>query len=240
MKPVAIIQHTDVGHPGSVLSILDELHVTWELIQIFKGAAVPPSMSRYRGLILMGGAMGVHDDLPWITDEIRLVRAACAADLPVAGHCLGSQMLAHAMGAEVRASPRKEIGWQRIRLEMRPESSEWFGRSRGELSVFQWHGDTFALPAGAIRLATSEHCENQAFVLDGRHLAVQCHLEMTPELVLRSLAKNGQELDREIRLGNPAAGTREDTQSHLASRTGAMHEVLRHLYTRWTRGLGRE
>lgn len=239
MNPVAIFQHTDIGHPGAVLTTLDALGVPWELVPIVDGAAVPSSVKGYSGLILMGGSMGVHDDLPWIAHEIRLVREAHAAGLPVAGHCLGSQLLAHAFGAAVRRNPRKEIGWQRIGLDPRPETSEWFGHAGGEHTVFQWHGDTFDLPAGAVRLATSRHCENQVFVLDGRHLAVQCHLEMTPELVVRSVRKNGHELDREVRDGNPAAGTREDTLRDLDARTAAMHAVLLPLYTRWARGLSR-
>jgi GMP synthase-like glutamine amidotransferase len=105
--------------------------------------------------------------------------------------------------------------------------------------VFQWHADTFELPPGAERIATGMHCENQAFVMDGRHLAMQCHLEMTPQLVALSVERNGPQLDRALRAGHPAVTSREQTLADLPARTNGMKSVLHRLYSRWAQGLPR-
>lgn len=240
MKPVAILQHTEVGAPGAVLPVLDSLDIPWEIVPIVDGAPIPASAEPYSGLVLMGGYMGVNDRLPWMLDEIRLILDADARGLPVVGHCLGSQLLAHAFGAEIRRNARKEIGWQTIRIDDHADAAEWFGTPGGtEHRVFQWHGDTFDIPADAVRIASSPHCANQAYVIAGRHLGMQFHLEMTPGLIDRSLARNGHELVREREAGNPAVGTLEDTAADAASRSAAMHVLMTRLYRRWSLALAR-
>lgn len=234
MKPVAILQHTEVGAPGAVLTVLDSLDIPWEIVPIVSGAPIPASAEPYSGLVLMGGYMGVNDRLPWMLEEMRLIRDADARGLPVAGHCLGSQLLAHAFGAEIRRNPVKEIGWQRIAVDNTAAAAEWFGEAGGsEHLVFQWHGDTFDIPPDAVRIASSRHCANQAYVIGGRHLGMQFHLEMTPELIDRSLARNGAELVREVEAGNPAAGSLADTAAEAGPRTAAMHALMTRLYRRW-------
>lgn len=238
MKPVAILQHTEVGAPGAVPAVLDSLDIPWELVPIVDGAPIPASAEPYGGLVLMGGYMGVNDRLPWMLDEMRLIRDADARGLPVAGHCLGSQLLAHAFGAEIRRNPVKEIGWQTITVEAHAAAEDWFGaEGDSEHLVFQWHGDTFDIPPGALRIASSLHCANQAYVIGGRHLGMQFHLEMTPELIDFSLARNGHELVREVATGNPAVSTPEDTAAQAAERTAAMHALMTRLYRRWRRNL---
>lgn len=234
MKPVAIFQHTEVGAPGSVPSILDELRVPWRLIRILDGEAVPTDPTGFSGLVFMGGYMSVHDDLPWIASELALIRDADARGLPVAGHCLGSQLVAFALGGRVHRHTRPEIGWNEISLSDDLIAREWWGPYAGRtVQTFQWHGDTFVPPAGARQLARAVHCENQAFVLRDRHLMLQSHLEMTPELVELSLARNGAQLLREHAAGNPAVTSMDETRRTLPERTAAMTEVLKQIYARW-------
>lgn len=238
MKPVAIVQHTEVGAPGAATAVLESLGIPWVLVPVMNGAPVPPSAEPYSGLVLMGGYMGVYDDLPWIGDELALIRDADARGLPVAGHCLGSQLLAHALGAEVRQNPVREIGWQPIRVGEGSLAQEWFDHAAGtEFTVFQWHGDTFDIPPGGELIASSAHCANQACVIDGRHLGMQFHLEMTPALIRRSLERNGHHLERELAAAGPAVSTRSEVVEALEARTAAMHEVLLRLYRRWSRAL---
>jgi GMP synthase-like glutamine amidotransferase len=104
------------------------------------------------------------------------------------------------------------------------------------LQTFQWHGDTFEPPTGAVRLARSRYCANQAFALRGVHLLLQSHLEMTPELVALSMERNGHQLARQNALANPAVSRFEDLLEDLADRTRRMHEILRRLYARWIEG----
>jgi GMP synthase-like glutamine amidotransferase len=238
MKPVAIFHHTRVGDPGTVLDILEELRIPFKVIRIVDGKPVPPDPSAFSGLVLMGGYMGVNDPYPWIAQEISLVQQADEMGLPVAGHCLGSQMVAVAFGGRVHRNPVKEMGWGRIVACDVPESEEWLGVKPGEgLTTFQWHADTFDPPPGSVCLATSEFCRNQAFVHRGRHLAIQSHFEMTPELVLAEIEKNGAQLVAEYVAGNPAVASVEETLASLTDRTRDMRVTLARCYRRWVQGL---
>src|SRR5690606_14746820 len=235
MKPIAIFQHTHVGQPGAVVTVLNELGVPWVVVPVMDGAPIPDDPSSFSGIILMGGSMGVNDGLDWIDEEIRLVEKARQQDIPVAGHCLGSQVMAAAFGAKVKRGPAMEIGWQKVALEPVAEAAEWFGEGADE--VFQWHADAFDLPEGAQRLAASAQYPNQAFVMDDRHLAMQFHLEMTPELVDVYMQANGKVLDRELAKGATAVNTRQEIESRLDERTAAMHDMMRKAYGRWAKGL---
>ena len=234
MKPIAVFQHTEVGAPGTVPDILRELGREVQVVRIVDGEPVPHDASAFSGLVFMGGYMSVHDPLPWIAQELSLIRDADARGLPVAGHCLGSQLVALALGGEVHRHARPEIGWNTIATADDATARDWWGRYAGrQLETFQWHGDTFVPPAGAAQLATAPHCDRQVFVLRDRHLLVQSHLEMTPELVGLSLERNGAQLLRQWEAGNPAVSSPQDVRRDLPARTAAMADVLRQLYRRW-------
>ena len=132
-------------------------------------------------LIVMGGPMSVNDeaDFPWLALEKSFIRQTVTAGKPVLGICLGAQLIASAMGARVYPNPVKEIGWLPIQAEA--TSGEDKFQFPTEVEVFHWHGDTFELPAGAVRLAASEACTNQAFQLGSSVLGLQFHLETTLE-----------------------------------------------------------
>lgn len=233
-KPIAVFQHTEVGAPGAVVPILESLGREVVVFRIVDGEEVPPDASPFGGLVFMGGYMGAHDPLPWIAQELALIRDADERDIPVAGHCLGSQLVALALGGEVRLHWRPEIGWCDITAEASDSAREWWGVHAGQvLQTFQWHADTFKPPPGAVRLAHGRYCSNQVFVVRDLHLLVQSHLEMTPALVRLSLERNGHQLTRQNSMGNPAASHYDDILCDLACRTQQMHVVLRRLYSRW-------
>jgi len=240
MKPIAVFQHTEVGAPGAVLPILGALGREVEMVRIVDGQAVPADASRFSGLVFMGGYMGAHDPLPWIAQELALIRDADARGIPVAGHCLGSQLVALALGGEVHPHDRPEIGWCEITAEAGDTARAWWGEEHAGkvLQTFQWHADTFTPPPGAVPLARGACCANQAFVLRDRHLLVQSHLEMTPALVELSMARNGQQLVRQNALANPAASAGGDLLNDLPKRTQEMHALLGRLYARWVVGCG--
>jgi len=239
MKPVAIFQHSATGQPGAVLDVLAALSLPWTLIPVMDGAAIPADPDAYSGVILMGGPMGVHDDVCWMADALRFLRDAHAAGLPIAGHCLGAQMLALALGGQVQRGKHMEIGWQRITFEPTPQVRNWFGPlSTNTLDVFQWHQDQFTLPPGAQRLASSPACANQAFVWQDRHLGMQFHLEMTSGLIADLAQANHARHAQELAHGNsPYVSSPQDLQTRAAQRTQRMHEVLCAAYTYWTRQL---
>lgn len=234
MKPIAVFQHTEVGAPGTVVPILQALGREVCLIRIVDGAPVPADPMVFSGLVFMGGYMGVHDDFPWIAQELALIQNAAACGLPVAGHCLGSQLIAQALGGSVARHSMPEIGWQPLQTEDNLTARDWWGEYAGrEVQTFQWHADAFQPPPGAVRIARSRHCENQAYVLNDRHLLLQSHLEMTPPLVEISMERNGQQLIRQHAAGNPAVSNPDDLLHDLEARTSQMRAILLRLYRRW-------
>lgn len=142
-------------------------------------------------LLILGGPMSVNEEerFPWLIVEKEFVRAAIESGIPVLGICLGAQMIAHAMGARVFPNAEKEIGWFPI-YAVGSEDSSVFPFPARQMA-FHWHSETFDLPPGAVRLARSEGCENQAFQLGDSVIGLQCHLEATPQTVKALLTQAG-------------------------------------------------
>ena len=139
-----------------------------------------PKLHEIDLLIAMGGAMSVNDEqeFPWLVHEKQFIRRAIEAGTSVLGICLGAQLIANAMGSRVHPNDGREIGWFSIRAV--PTSAGPAFRFPPSVEVFHWHGETFELPLGAVHLASSEGCENQAFQLDRSVIGLQFHLETTP------------------------------------------------------------
>ena len=232
MKPVAIFRHSPTEGPGYFATYLEAQSLPWQLVQIDAGEAPPASPAGYAGLAFMGGPMSVNDDLPWIAGVLRLIRAAAEEGVPVLGHCLGAQLMSKALGGTVGLNPQKEIGWGRVDVADSAQARDWFGATRGFLS-FHWHGETYSLPPGAVGIASSPHCSNQAFVL-GPNLGMQCHVEMTPEMI-RSWCESGK--DELARSACATVQTASEIQAHLQPRVAALNAVAARLYARWITGL---
>lgn len=118
MKPVLVFQHIWCETPGIFLDLLREQKRPVETVRLYEGDPVPADLSRFSGLLVMGGPMSVNDeaDYPWLKAEDRILKEALALDVPTLGICLGSQLIAKAAGGTVRQGPRKEIGWYPVRL----------------------------------------------------------------------------------------------------------------------------
>ena len=155
-----------------------------------------PDQPDFDWLIVMGGPMGIHDeaDYPWLVREKDFLREAIAGGKIVVGVCLGAQLIADALGARVYRNQQKEIGWFPIELTERGQASRLFVFLPHRFEVFHWHGDTFDLPEGAVHLARSEVCEQQAFLYDERVLGLQFHLESTPVSVADIVANCADEI----------------------------------------------
>jgi GMP synthase-like glutamine amidotransferase len=152
-----------------------------------------PDLAGLDLVIAMGGPMSVNDEaaFPWLVAEKAFIREAVGSGKAVLGVCLGAQLIASALGARVYPAARKEIGW--LPIETAPVPGDIFRLPDG-IRVFQWHGETFDLPEGAVRLARSGVAKNQGFQLHGNVLGLQFHLETTPESA-RALVDNcGSEL----------------------------------------------
>jgi GMP synthase-like glutamine amidotransferase len=146
---------------------------------LYRGEKLP-DMETFDCLLVMGGPMSASDDcdLPWMRDEKIFLENAIERHKAILGVCLGAQLLANVLGAKVHPNNEKEIGWFPIKLLPGPQTERLFGRAGNETHVFHWHGNTFDLPTGAIHLAESTACRNQAFVVGRRLIGLQFHLEM--------------------------------------------------------------
>ena len=234
MNPVLIVRHTATEGAGYFSEFLDQRTIPWQLIRIDAGDRLPDTLNGYSGLCLMGGSMSVNDNFPWIPLELGLIRQAVEQDIPVIGHCLGGQLMSKALGGVVTQNPVKEIGWGEVRVTDANASKDWIEKSDRPLTVFHWHGETFSLPPNAVRILNSTHCANQAFILDNRHVALQCHIEMTPQMI-RTWCENGAE---EIAANpSPAVQTAAVMQVDLETHTQQLHAIADKIYSRWIQGL---
>lgn len=147
-------------------------------------------------LVVMGGPMNIYEDdtYPWLVQEKAFLDKYLKLDRPALGVCLGAQLLADRLGGPVTRNAQPEIGWFPIEFAAEHRGHPLLAGLPERCTVFHWHGDRFAIPPGALRLASSEACDNQAF-LSGRVLGLQCHLESTPESVERLLIHCANELE---------------------------------------------
>jgi GMP synthase (glutamine-hydrolysing) len=183
--PWVVLQHVPYEGPGALAPAIRETGAELRLVRIDSGDPVPCSddVGAIAGLVVMGGPMGVHDDLPWLETERVLLRAAVDAGLPVLGVCLGAQQLAAALGADVVAGAESEYGVGEVHLTPDALTDPVFGEAPTPLPCVHWHGDTFSLPTEAVRLAGNQAYENQAFRVGPRAYGLQFHVEVTGSLV---------------------------------------------------------
>src|SRR5688572_30929660 len=229
MKPVGIFRHARSEGPGYFATYLERRSIPWQLVALDEGTPVPRDPRRFSGLVFMGGPMSVNDELPWIIPVLELIREAVRKDVPVLGHCLGGQLVSKALGGSVRPNACKEIGWGEVRVCDNGVARAWLGELPA-FEAFQWHGETFSIPPGATRVLENAHCANQAFAI-GRHLGMQCHVEMTEELIRLWVSGGADEM--RFASGSPAVQTADEIERDLERRLQALHEVADRIYDRW-------
>ena len=235
MKPIAIFRFSPLQGPGYFSDFLSKHEIPWSLIKIDEGDSVPKSATAFAGLCFMGGPMSVNDPLTWIPEMLGLVRNAFVRDIPMIGHCLGGQLMSKALGGRVRPNSVKEIGWSQLFPARSNQAEEWFGEfSKAPFRVFQWHGETFSIPPGASRLLGNSHCANQMFVL-GPNLGMQCHVEMTPEMIATWTSQWSDEIAEAA--ASPAVQTSDVIHQNIAERLPVMRQLANQLYSVWIKGL---
>jgi GMP synthase-like glutamine amidotransferase len=233
MRPVAVLRFSPTEGPAYFADWLDARAIPWTLVPLDAGVRVPGDPRAFAGIAAMGGPMSAYDDLTWIGPVCALMREAVAAKVPVIGHCLGGQLLAQALGAEVKRARVPEIGWIDVRVTDRAAGAEWFGR-RERFTTFEWHYDEFALPAGATRVLGNEFNANQGYVVDDRHIGLQCHIEMTRELVEAWLDSGATELPA---VSSATEQSAADIRAALPARIPELNTVAADVYGRWARSL---
>jgi len=180
--------------------------------------------------------MSANDEYPWTRPVLELMRCAVSEGVPVIGHCLGGQMLSRALGGVVGLNPVKEIGWVPVKIEESPLAARWFGDGSRGFTTFQWHQDTFSIPPGGERILTGQHCVNQAYVVDDRHLGMQCHVEVTAEMIDTWCTVGITDID-EAYGKSPAVQDASSIRSDIPKNLPALSSTASRLYTRWIENL---
>ncbi len=231
MKPVLVLQHLTGDGPAWLGRWLHREGVPFEVRNTEAGQDFPPSIEGFGALAILGGEMSANDPLPSLRQAERLILQAMERGVPVIGHCLGGQLMARALGRSIGPSPAPEVGWQPMVVSDDPVAREWFGAA-GPRVVFQWHYEAFDLPAGAVRLAGSTACPNQAFAI-GPHLGMQFHIEVDEEKVDRWSRDTGARF-LDALAAHPASVQDGDAMRRELAEHLAAHQALAdRLYRRW-------
>lgn len=233
MKPVVIFRHACCEGAGYLGTFLAQHAIPWCEVRIDKGEPVPDSVEAYSGIVLMGGPMSVNDDLPWIPPLLQLIRQAVEKDVPLLGHCLGGQLISKALGGVVSKNPVKEIGWGQVQVADDPAARDWFGDLQ-LFNSFHWHGETFSVPQGATHVLSSPYCVNQAYVM-GKHIGLQCHIEMTPDMV--KMWTEQWKNDIATSATSPAVQSADTMLAKVNEDCDILHAVADKVYSRWIQGL---
>jgi GMP synthase-like glutamine amidotransferase len=229
VRPILIFRHVACEGPGYLGTFLEARGVAYRVVAVDAGEPVPAAPEA-PALVFMGGPMSVNDPLPWVEAELALIRRAVDAGVPVLGHCLGGQLISKALGAPVGPNPVKEIGWHPVTWAPGPGAAAWRGDLPETQEAFHWHGETFALPAGADLLLSSGHCPHQAYAIGTGVLALQCHVEMLPDMVREWSALYADEV---AAADSPAVQDGPEMARDLDARCGALNRVADALYARW-------
>lgn len=226
-----VLQHARCEPPAAFGEELAARGLAAVAVELDEGEALPADPAEFAGLIVMGGPMGVYeaDRHPWIRSELVLLEAALAADIPIWGVCLGAQLLAAALGGAVRPGSAPEVGVWPIRPTAEAASDPVFRVAPAAFPALHWHGDTYDLPPGAIRLAESEAYTEQAFRY-GRSLALQFHLEASPALAREWAGLPAYEGSMERALGPGALPALVERMTEIAP---AANGLARRLFAGW-------
>lgn len=228
MRPILILQHHDIEKPGVFAEMMAERGLATQTVRPDLGQTLPPDTQAFAGVIAMGGPMGVYEEekYPWLREEDRLLRAAISLDQPALGICLGSQLIAKAAGARVAPGPEKEIGWYPLTLSRDGQADQLFSGFPGTFEAFEWHGDIFDLPNGAVNLASSARYPHQAFRVGRRVYGLLFHLEVTAPMV-RTMADTFR--DEVAALGDPSRMSA--ILADLDSRASTLNALARRLFS---------
>ncbi len=227
------LQHVPFEPPASIESWVAGTGSRLTTTRFYAGDPLP-AVGEIDLLVVMGGPMSANDDErhAWLAEERRFIREAIEDGKAVLGVCLGAQLIARAMGARVYPNREREIGWLPIEGTGASGDGPAWAATGQQTLVFHWHGDTFDLPPGAVHLARSAGCENQAFRIGDRVMGLQFHLEVTPAAMREMLAHGRAELTPSRYTQTEAAILAADT-SRYAAANALMSETLGTL----TRGL---
>lgn len=179
---VHLLQHVPFEGPAAIATWADQRQHTLSLTHVYREPEFPV-LDVFDLLVVLGGPMNVADEpqYPWLVREKEFLKTVIEAQKPLLGICLGAQLIANVLGARIRHSPKREIGWFPVRRTEESDRYRAFKELPRSFDALHWHRQMFDIPEGAVRLASSSGCLNQAFGYADHVLALQFHLESTAE-----------------------------------------------------------
>jgi GMP synthase (glutamine-hydrolysing) len=196
MKNIHFFQHVSFEGPAEIGKWIDVCGYSTSFTRFYQGEA-PPEPVEADLLVVLGGPMNIYQEkeYPWLVKEKKAIEQAISKGMKVLGICLGAQLIARVLGAEIFKNPEKEIGWFPVTLTEAGKNSNFFRNFPSSFSPLHWHGDTFEIPKGAVHLAKSEGCINQAFSYGENVLALQFHLESNKDSIEKLITNSAEDLN---------------------------------------------
>jgi GMP synthase (glutamine-hydrolysing) len=181
---ILIVKHVDIEGPGLIEGCLSQEKIPYRALSLESGSHLP-KLDDLTHIVILGGPMNVYEEdrYPFLIEEDLFIKEAIQRGKSILGICLGAQLITKALGAKVFKAPIKEIGWYDVSLTRIGSIDPFFSHLPKTFSVFQWHGDTFEIPHGAILIATSPLVPHQAFRYGDNAYGLQFHLEVTQEMI---------------------------------------------------------
>ncbi len=227
MARIVVFQHVAAEPLGTLDALIRNRGHRIRFVNFEREPEANIDVTRYDGLIVLGGPMMVTDRhrLPHLNTEIAALKSALVADMPVLGICLGAQLLAHTLGAQVAALKQPEIGWYPLQPTAHAAADPVLKGLTDPAPIFQWHGQGFSLPPGAQHLASSAQCPCQAFRL-GRAYGFQFHLEMDHALVDRWLHTPAYQAELKAAAGYSVTEIKAHTRQHMPALNQLANQVF--------------
>lgn len=190
MPRLLVFQHVAAETAGTLDPFLRGAGFRLRYVNFERTPDADPDPRRYDGLVVLGGSMNVDqaDEFPHLSIEIEVLKEALAREMPILGICLGAQLLAAALGAEVHPAPVQEIGWYPLQSSLTAGDDALLRHVTHGQHVFQWHSYTFAVPPDAVHLASTASCANQAFRYGSSAYGLQFHPEVDNRMIARWLS----------------------------------------------------
>jgi GMP synthase (glutamine-hydrolysing) len=211
-----IFQNWEPEGPGIFADVLDKKGWGRDVVHLYRGEKIPSEWRNYDLLVVVGGPMNVYeeDTYPFLAQETIAIKKALENGMPVIGFCLGAQLMAKACGAKVYKGTKKEIGWYPVQMTDHGMDDPLLNSFSREVIVFQWHGDTFHLPYGAVRLASSKDYSNQAMRIGTMSYGFQFHFEITKHMIAEWVGAGRKEI-REMAVDDLTEKILKDSDTNL-------------------------
>ena len=228
MLPIYIICHASCKPPGYLCTYFDKKNIPYQKINIIKNKISEIDLNTTSGLVFMGGPYSVNGNHHWLADEINLIKRAIEQELPLMGVCFGAQLISKALGATISTASIMETGWHQISLDTSSLSAAPPLNLDNSFEAFEWHEDTFTIPAGANPIFKGLNLPNQGYVY-GKILCMQFHLEMTEHMIHEWLGRYNDCLPEPSK----SVQSHEQITSRLNERLINLHAVADKMYDWW-------